>query len=141
MSETVPAEVARAEAEIEAMAARLRPHFRRGAGHRHAGEYVRGLLGPVERKDGRLLAEHAGHRHPRTIQRGLDRSAWDADAVRDDLREQVIAESGDEDGVPVVEETGFLEKGISRHVRSPYLYTIRSSRRPQQRPSANPALV
>ncbi len=52
--------------------------------------------------------------------------------MRDDLRERVIAELGDEDGVLVVEETGFLEKGISRHVRLPYLYTIRSSRRLQQ---------
>ena len=111
MSATVPAEVARAEAEVEALTARLRPHFRRGAAHRHAGEYVRGLLGPVERKNGWQLAEHVGHRHPRTIQRVLDRSAWEADAVRDDLREQVIAELGDEDGVLVVDETGFLKKG------------------------------
>src|SRR5215210_3509317 len=111
MSATVPVEVARAEAEIEALTARLRPRFRRGAGHRHVGEYVRGLLGPVERKNGWQLAEQAGHRHPRTIQRVLDRSAWDADAVRDDLLDQVIAELGDEDGVLVVDETGFLKKG------------------------------
>jgi len=111
MSEAVPAEVARAGLEIEALTARLRPHLRRGAGHRHAGEYVRGLLGPVERKNGWQLAEHVGHRHPRTIQRVLDRSAWDADAVRDDLCEQVIAELGDEDGVLVVDETGFVKKG------------------------------
>jgi SRSO17 transposase len=111
MSATVPAEVARAEAEIAVQTARLRPYFRRGAGHRHAGEYVRGLLGSVERKNGWQLAEHAGHRHPRTIQRVLDRSAWDADAVRDDLREQVIEELGDEDGVLAVDETGFVKKG------------------------------
>src|SRR5215208_5413501 len=111
MSVTVPAEVARAERELEALTARLRPHFRRGAAHRHAGEYVRGLLGPVERKNGWQLAEHVGHRHPRTIQRVLDRSAWDADAVRDDLRAQVIEELGDEDGVLVVDETGFAKKG------------------------------
>jgi SRSO17 transposase len=111
MSARVPCEVGRAEAEIEALTVRLRPHFRRGAAHRHAGEYVRGLLGPVERKNGWQLAEHVGHRHPRTIQRVLDRSAWDADAVRDDLREQVIAELGDEDGVLVIDETGFVKKG------------------------------
>jgi SRSO17 transposase len=111
MSETVPAAVAQAEWEIAAVTAQLRPHFRRGAGHRHAGEYVRGLLGPVERKNGWQLAEQVGHRHPRTIQRVLDRSAWDADAVRDDLCEQVIAELGDEDGVLVIDETGFVKKG------------------------------
>lgn len=111
MSAIVPAEVGRAEAKIGTLTARMRPHFRRGAGHRHAGEYVRGLLGPVERKNGWQLAEHAGHQHPRTIQRVLDRSAWDADAVRDDLCEQVIAELGDDDGVLVIDETGFLKKG------------------------------
>src|SRR5215213_5557703 len=111
MSATVPVEVGRAEAEVEALTAQLRPHFRRGAGHRHVAEYVRGLLGPVERKNGWQLAEHVGHRHPRTIQRVLDRSAWDADAVRDDLLDQVIAELGDPDGVLVVDETGFLKKG------------------------------
>src|SRR3954451_14126910 len=111
MSAMAPAEVGRAEAEIEALTGRLRPHFRRGAGHRHAGEYVRGLLGPVERKNGWQLAEQVGHQHPRTIQRVLDRSAWDANAVRDDLREQVVEELGDEDGVLVVDETGFVKKG------------------------------
>jgi SRSO17 transposase len=111
MSARVPSEVAQAEREIEALTSRLRPHFRRGAAHRHAGEYVRGLLGPVERKNGWQLAEHVGHRHPRTIQRVLDRSAWDADAVRDDLREEVIAELGDEGGVLVIDETGFVKKG------------------------------
>ena len=111
MSAIVPAEVGRAEAKIGTLTARMRPHFRRGAGHRHAGEYVCGLLGPVERKNGWQLAEHAGHQHPRTIQRVLDRSAWDADAVRDDLCEQVIAELGDDDGVLVIDETGFLKKG------------------------------
>jgi SRSO17 transposase len=111
MGVTVPAEVARAEAEIEALTARLRPHFRRGAAHRHAGEYVRGLLGPVERKNGWQLAEHLGHRHPRTIQRVLDRSAWDADAVRDDLRGYVAEHLGQPGGILIVDETGFLKKG------------------------------
>jgi hypothetical protein len=32
-----------AEAEVEAVAARLRPRFRRRAAHRHAGAYLRGL--------------------------------------------------------------------------------------------------
>jgi hypothetical protein len=141
MSTRVPAEVAQAEAEIAALTAGLRPHFRRGVGHRHAGEDVRGLLGPVERKDGWQLAEHAGHRHPRTIRRVLARPAWDADAVRDDLREHPLAEPGEEVGVPVVAETGFLKKGIWRHGCSPDLYTLRSRRRHQHCPSANPALV
>jgi len=93
------------------LSSRLRGRFRRAAAHRHAVAYVDGLLGDVERKNGWQLAEHGGYRHPRTIQRVLDRSVWDADAVRDDLREQVIAELGDPEGVLVVDETGFVKHG------------------------------
>ena len=81
MAERVPAAIAATDEEVEHLAVRLRPHFRRGAGHRHALAYVRGLLAAVERKNGWPLAEHAGYTHPRTIQRVLDRSRWDAAAV------------------------------------------------------------
>jgi SRSO17 transposase len=107
----VPAGVAVAAGEVEAVAARLRPRFGRAAGHRHAAAYLRGLLGTAERKNGWQLAEQAGYRQPRSIQRVLDRSVWDADAARDDLRAYVAAELGDADGVLVVDETGFLKKG------------------------------
>lgn len=107
----VPGEVRAAASELEEVTAGLREHFQRAAAHRHAVAYIRGLLGEVERKNGWQLAEYGGYAHPRTIQRVLDRSVWDADAVRDDLREQVIEELGDPDGVLVVDETGFLKKG------------------------------
>jgi len=100
-----------AEGDVEAVAARLRPRFRRRAAHQNARAYLRGLLGEVERKNGWQLAEYAGYGHPRTIQRVLDRSAWDAEEVRDDLRSFVLEHLGDPDGVLVVDETGFLKKG------------------------------
>jgi SRSO17 transposase len=100
-----------ADAEVDAVVARLRRRFRRRAAHHHAGAYLRGLLGDVERKNGWQLAEHAGYRHPRTIQRVLDRSAWDPEAVREDLCAFVVEHLGDPDGVLVVDETGFVKKG------------------------------
>jgi SRSO17 transposase len=106
-----PSEIAAAEGEVQAAASRLRSRFRRGAAHRHAVAYVRGLLSDVERKNGWQLAEQAGYAHPRTIQRVLDRSIWDAEAVRDDLRTYVVEHLGDPAGVLVVDETGFLKKG------------------------------
>ena len=36
---------------------------------------------------------------------------WDADLVRDDLRDYVVEQLGAADGVLVVDETGFLKKG------------------------------
>jgi SRSO17 transposase len=100
-----------ADAEAEVVTARLRRRFRRRAAQHHAGAYLRGLLGDVERKNGWHLAEQAGYGHPRTIQRVLDRSVWDAEAVRDDLRAFVVAHLGAPDGVLVVDETGFVKKG------------------------------
>lgn len=96
---------------VEDLAGRLGPHFRRRAAQRHAADYLRGLVADVERKNGWQLAERAGYRHPRGMQRVLDRYAWDADAVRDDLRRYVVAELGDPQGVLVLDETGFLKQG------------------------------
>jgi SRSO17 transposase len=107
-------EVTRAEQcarRVDGMVERLAPRFRRRAAHRHAADYLRGLVADVERKNGWQLAERAGYRHPRGIQRVLDRYAWDADAVRDDLRTYVVAELGDPQGILVVDETGFLKQG------------------------------
>src|SRR3954465_8703094 len=96
---------------LEELTSGLREHFRRAAAHRHAVAYVEGLLGNVERKNGWQEAEDGGFEPPRTIQRVVGGSIWDGDAVRDDLREQVVEELGDPEGVLVVDETGFLKKG------------------------------
>ena len=100
-----------AAAVVAEAAALVRPHFRRPEAHEHAADYLRGLLAEVERKNGWQLAEQAGYRHPRGIQRVLDRYAWDADAVRDDLRRYVVAAFGDPRGILVVDETGFPKQG------------------------------
>src|SRR5256714_13533826 len=97
--------------EVEDAAWRLRRHFRRPEAYGHAADYLRGLVAEVERKNSWQLAEHVGYAHPRAIQRVLDRYAWDAEAVRDDLRAYVVAELGDPRGGLVVDETGFPKQG------------------------------
>jgi hypothetical protein len=58
------------------------------------------------------MAEEMGERGPQGAQRLLNAARWDADAVRDDLRDYVVEHLGDEQsGVLVVDETGFLKKG------------------------------
>ncbi len=74
-------------------------------------EYLKGLLSPVERKNGWQLAEQVGNTTPYAVQRLLSSYRWDADLVRDDLRDYVVEHLGQEDGVLVVDETGFLKKG------------------------------
>ncbi len=111
MDEHETSAVAATVAAVETVGTRLRPRFRRGAAHRHACMYLRGLLSDAERKNGWQLAEQAGYQQPRAIQRVLDRSVWDADAVRDDLRAYVVDALSDPAGVLVVDETGFLKQG------------------------------
>ena len=80
--------------------------------------YLLGLLGRVERKTGWQVAEAIGERDPQGVQRLLNSAKWDADAVRDDLREYGGELLGDEEtGVLGVHETGFLKKGEERRGR------------------------
>ncbi len=72
---------------------------------------MRGLMSQVERKNGWQLSEEAGDDTPYGVQHLLGRATWNADSVRDDLRAYVLAHLGDNDGVLVVDETGFLKKG------------------------------
>ena len=75
------------------------------------GRYLRGLLAPVERKNGWQMAEELGELNAHGVQRLLAEADWDEEAVRDDLRAYVIEQLGQADGTLVVDETGFLKKG------------------------------
>jgi SRSO17 transposase len=97
--------------ELIALKDRLAPVFRRSDVAASAGAFIDGLLSGIPRKTGWLLAEQAGLRRPYRIQSLLGRSSWNADALRDRVRAEVIASLGDPSGVLVVDETGFLKKG------------------------------
>ena len=105
-------EVARWAKGIEGVHGCIAGRFHRSESRWRALEYLKGLLSPVERKNGWQLAEQAGDATPDGVQRLLSTYRWDADLVRDDLRGYVVEHLGDERGVLVVDETGFLKKGI-----------------------------
>ena len=105
------AEVARWADGIEQVHQCIAGRFRRPEPRRRALSYLRGLLSPVERKNGWQLAEQAGDATPDGVQRLLYNYRWDADQVRDDHRDYVVEHLGDANGVLVVDETGFLKKG------------------------------
>ncbi len=104
-------EVERWSDGLEALHARLRRRFVRAEPRRRVLAYLRGLLSPIERKNGWQLAEQAGEATPDGMQHLLARADWDADTVRDDLRAYVSEYLGDPEAVLVVDETGFLKKG------------------------------
>ncbi len=97
--------------EFEALMGRLGLRFGRVEPRRRLAAYLRGLLAPIERKNGWQLAEAAGDRTPDGVQEFLSRVHWDADAVRDDLGAYVGEHLGAADGVLVLDETGFIKKG------------------------------
>lgn len=98
-------------AGLEEVHARIAPRFARSEPRQRAAAYLRGLLAPLERKNGWTLAEQAGENSPDGMQRLLADADWDANRVRDDLRDYVIEHLGDPAAVLVVDETGFMKKG------------------------------
>jgi SRSO17 transposase len=96
---------------LDAVHTRVASRFARAEPRRRALAYLRGLLSPVERKNGWQLAEQAGEATPDGMQHLLARADWDADRVRDDRRAYVVEQLGDERAVLVVDETGCLKKG------------------------------
>jgi SRSO17 transposase len=99
-------------AGLDDLLARFAHRLGRAEPRRQALTYLVGLLSPLATKNGWTLAEAAGDATPDRMQRLLNRSAWDPDAVRDDLFAYVSEHLGHDDGVLIVDETGFLKKGI-----------------------------
>jgi SRSO17 transposase len=97
--------------DFEAFHARFAPIFGRKEPRQQAKKYVRGLLAPVERKNSWQLAEAMGDRSPDATQRLLYLSQWEADEARDELEQYVSEVFGEEEGIGVVDETGFIKKG------------------------------
>src|SRR4028118_2344905 len=82
---------------LDAVLERIAPRFARAEPRRRAASYLRGLLAPVERKNGWQLAEAAGDATPDGVQDFLSRARWDAEAVRDDLAAYAGGDRGEAD--------------------------------------------
>ncbi|MFD8767322.1 IS701 family transposase [Streptomyces mirabilis] len=93
--------------------ARVARRFARVEPRRRARAFVLGLLAELPRKNCWTIAEHAGDSSPAGMQHLLSRASWDADGVRDDIRDFVVEHLGNQDAVLVVDETGDLKKGTA----------------------------
>src|SRR5512136_2692277 len=106
------------EATLESWASSLREVKRR---MRHlftqtrvaqsAEHFLDGLLGDEQRKTGWMRAEAAGDPGPWRQQAILGRRDWDADALRDLVRDYATEHLADDNAVLVIDETGFLKQG------------------------------
>src|SRR5512142_3478591 len=106
------------EATLELWSAALRqvkericPLFAAPSVAASAGAFLDGLLGPERRKTGWMRAEAAGDPGPWRQQAVLGRDRWDADALRDLVRDYATEHLADENAVLVIDETGFLKQG------------------------------
>lgn len=99
------------KAELSRLKRFAAPALGRAETRESAGSFIDGLLSSAERKTGWMLAEEAGLERPYRIQSLLGRSSWSADHLRDLVRAYVAEALGDESGVLVIDETGFLKKG------------------------------
>jgi SRSO17 transposase len=80
-------------------------------GFANAKKYISGLMSPIARKNGWQLSEAVGEATPYSLQQFIYRGRFSSDALRDRLIKYVNDELGEEDGVLVVDDTGFLKKG------------------------------
>jgi hypothetical protein len=90
---------------------RMRPLFTQERTAASAGAFIDGLLSEEPRKTGWMRAEAAGDPGPWRQQELLGRDCWDADELRDLVRDYVVEHLGDEGAVLVIDETGFLKQG------------------------------
>ena len=70
-------------------------YFANARVRRHGRAYLLGLLSGAERKNSWQLAEFAGDASPDGMQRLLNFSPWDEDAVRDALDRYAVKAMGD----------------------------------------------
>src|SRR6478609_3552441 len=90
---------------------RIRPLFAAPSVAASANAFLDGLLGGERRKTGWMRAEAAGDPGPWRQQAILGRTHWDAEALRDVVRDCVVETLASPDAALVVDETGFLKQG------------------------------
>ncbi|MBN1955263.1 MAG: IS701 family transposase [Anaerolineae bacterium] len=104
-----PIEIDQYAAEFEAFQARFARLFVRSEPREAAAQYLRGLLAAVSHKNCWQMAEATGARDPQSLQRLLFGALWDVEEARDELQD--FEHFGQNDGIGIVDETGFLKKG------------------------------
>jgi SRSO17 transposase len=96
---------------LAAIERRLAPCCVRAEPRQRALAYLRGRLSSAARQHRWQRAAGSGEATPSGFQHLLGRAAWEAEALRDALRRDIVQQLGDPDGVLVLAETGSLKEG------------------------------
>ena len=97
---------------LEGLKEFIAPAFKRSEQRATVGAFIDGLLSGAERKTGWMLAAEAGFARPYRLQSLLGRSRWSADVLCEHVRHHALEALADDDGVLIIDETGFLKKGV-----------------------------
>src|SRR5918997_4702705 len=97
--------------ELRQVKANLKALFAYPSVAASAAAFLDGVLGPERRKTGWMRAEAAGDLGPWRQQAVLGRSHWDAEALRDMVRDYALETLASPGAVLVIDETGFLKQG------------------------------
>jgi SRSO17 transposase len=92
--------------ELRQVKAHLKSLFAHPSIAASAAAFLDGVLGPERRKTGWMRAEAAGDPGPWRQQAVLGRSHWEADALRDMVREYALETLASPSAVLVLDETG-----------------------------------
>lgn len=76
-------------------------------------DFIRGLLADVPRKNSWQIADYLGYENPGPLEWLLNGAAWDADELRDVVRDYVIANLGSGEAILVADDTQVIKKGKS----------------------------
>lgn len=96
--------------ELDEFLARFDRCFKRRESREYLGVYVRGQLGPLQRKSVEPIALDAGV-HPRNLQQFLGLYKWDHPAMARKIRHIVRDEHGCPEAIGVIDCTGIAKKG------------------------------
>ncbi|MBA7706635.1 IS701 family transposase ISMdi28 [subsurface metagenome] len=91
---------------------RYRPHMGRQEVQALIQTYVRGLLSDTRKRNAEGIALEVGSGRVRALQRMLVSARWDEDAVVCEHQRAVTELMGSDDGILVVDDTGFRKKGV-----------------------------
>ncbi|MFD0505849.1 transposase [Streptomyces chiangmaiensis] len=95
------------ESEFSGVCRRISGLFYRPESRGHAEAYLRGLLAPLQKKNGWTIAEHAGAPEPKRMQRFLNLTPWSADELRDNVVGYAMEHFADERGVLFTDAAGW----------------------------------
>ncbi|WP_329521744.1 IS701 family transposase [Spirillospora sp. NBC_01491] len=106
-----PLAAERTELVLRRLHRMIGPRFARAEPRDRAFAFLRGMALSAARRNGRRLADGAGEARPDGMQRLLTTARWNADELRDDLRDVIVEHFGDPRAVLVLNGEGFAKKG------------------------------